>query len=187
MTVAPKATRPASTGAISAGTSTLESTPSPSTAEKPTPATTAPIMPPMRACEEEEGTPNHHVVRFHVIAPIKPAKTIVVVTTCASTIPLATVAATEIEMNAPTKLRIAAMPTATRGLNAPVAIVVAMALAVSWKPLVKSKTNATATTRTTMMSPVSTAGNLWAPSAGLPARSQVGNRYDETKRLHSHA
>ena len=70
--------------------------------------------------------------------------------------PLATVAATVIEMKAPTKFRTAATPTATFGFSAPVAIVVAMAFAVSWNPLVKSKTSATATTSTTMMSPVLT-------------------------------
>jgi hypothetical protein len=46
-----------------------------------------------------------------------------------------------------------AIVTAMRGGSAPVAIVVAMALAVSWKPFVKSKFNAAATTRTTMTSP----------------------------------
>ena len=49
----------------------------------------------------------------------------------ASTIPPATVAATLSEMNAPMKFRIAAIVTATLGLSAPVAIVVAIALAVS--------------------------------------------------------
>ena len=74
--------------------------------------------------------------------------------TSAFTMPLATVAATESEMNAPTKFRIAAMVTATFGGSAPVAIVVAIAFAVSWKPLVKSKPRAATTTRATMMSPV---------------------------------
>ena len=50
--------------------------------------------------------------------------------------PLAIVAATETEMNAPTKFSIAREPTATRGWSARVAIVVAIALAVSWKPFV---------------------------------------------------
>src|SRR3954453_14583967 len=113
-------------------------------------------MPPIRACEEDDGIPNHHVTRFQLIAPIKPAKTSLGVTTSALTIPLAPVAATVIEMKAPTKFRLAAMPTPTRGLSAPVAIVDDMDLAVSWKPLVKSKTNATAPTRTTITSPEST-------------------------------
>jgi hypothetical protein len=42
----------------------------------------------------------------------------------------------------------AARPTATRGRSAPVAIEVAIALAVSWKPLVKSKASAATTTMT---------------------------------------
>ena len=67
--------------------------------------------------------------------------------------PSATVAATVSEMKAPAKLRIAAIVTATFGGRAPVAIVVAIALAVSWKPLVKSKLRPAATTLATMMSP----------------------------------
>ena len=60
--------------------------------------------------------------------------------------PLATVAATLTDRNAPTRLRAAEMATAVNGLRAPVAIEVAIALAVSWKPLVKSKANAVMTT-----------------------------------------
>src|SRR3954464_11739054 len=131
MAVAPSATTPASTGAITAGMITEDSTPSPWTADAPAPATTAPIIPPISACEDDDGTPNHQVTRFQTIAPTSPAKIIVVVTTSASTIPFATVAATVIEMKAPAKLSTAATVTATRGLKAPVAIVVAIALAVS--------------------------------------------------------
>src|SRR5262245_26873977 len=104
---------------------TFESTPFHSTADVPIAAQVEPIMPPISACEDDDGTPNHHVIRFQVIAPINPAKITVGVTTPASTMPLATVAATVIEMNAPAKLRIAAMPTAIFGFSAPVAIVVA--------------------------------------------------------------
>jgi hypothetical protein len=56
-------------------------------------------------------------------------------------------AATLIETNAPTRFSTAAISTATRGLSAPVAIEVATALAVSWKPLVKPKQMAVTTTR----------------------------------------
>ena len=72
----------------------------------------------------------------------------------ASTIPLAIVAATCSERKAPTKFRIAAIVTATRGAIARVEIDVATALAVSWKPLVKSNASAVATTiqRTTSLS-----------------------------------
>ena len=58
-----------------------------------------------------------------------------------------TVSATSTERNAPTRLRIAESTTAAFGLRAPVAMDVAIALAVSWKPLVKSKSSATAMTR----------------------------------------
>ena len=70
--------------------------------------------------------------------------------------PLAIVAATATEMNAPTKLRIDASPTATRGGSARVAIVVAIAFAVSWKPFVKSKNTAVPTTMTMRVREVST-------------------------------
>ena len=73
MKVALSATSPASTGAISAGTMTFESTPSHSTPLVPTAASVEPIMPPISACEEDDGTPNHHVTRFQVIAPTNPA------------------------------------------------------------------------------------------------------------------
>jgi len=62
------------------------------------------------------------------------------------TIPEAIVAATFNERKAPTKFNTPATITATLGGIAPVATVVAMALVVSWKPLVKSKAKATATT-----------------------------------------
>src|SRR6185437_1320110 len=112
--------------------------------------------PPIKAWDDEDGMPNHQVARFQLIAPISPPRTITGVTAVDSTIPSATVAATESEMKAPTKLRTAAMPTATFGGSAPVAIVVAIALAVSWKPLVKSKLTPAITTRATMMSPADT-------------------------------
>ena len=63
-----------------------------------------------------------------------------------STMPLATVAATLNEMKAPAKLSTAAITTALRGERAWVETLVAIELAVSWKPFVKSKNSATATT-----------------------------------------
>ena len=59
------------------------------------------------------------------------------------------VLATSVLRNAPTRLSIAASATAVLGLSAPVAMGVAIALAVSWKPLVKSKIKASAMTSTT--------------------------------------
>jgi hypothetical protein len=86
------------------------------------------------------------------MAPISPAKTIRGVITLASTIPVAIVAATASERKAPAKLRMAAYPTATLGAMARVDIDVATTLAVSWKPFVKSKARAVATTMTRMRS-----------------------------------
>src|SRR3954470_3067863 len=112
-----------------------------------------PTMPPMRACEELDGSPAYQVTRFHTMAPTRPAKTTVRVMSWTSTMPLAMVAATFSDRNAPTKLRIAANPTATRGASARVEIEVATTLAVSWNPLVKSKASAVPTTRTRRRSP----------------------------------
>src|SRR5215467_13362002 len=97
----------------------------------PIAAITDPTTPPTSACEDDDGMPAYHVATFQRIAPTRPAKMIGTVTIPWSTIPLAIVAATATEMNAPAKLRTAARPTATRGGSARVAIVVAMAFAVS--------------------------------------------------------
>ncbi len=124
------------TGATSAGTMTFSSRPAPLTASAPAAAKAAPTTPPISACEELDGSPKYHVSRFQKIAPTRPAKITVVVTIWASTMPLATVAATSIEMNAPTKFSSAASVTAVRGASARVEIDVATEFAVSWKPLV---------------------------------------------------
>src|SRR6201994_1404605 len=150
--MATPATRKARRGARIAGIRTLPINPSARIASKPTAATAEPTTPPISACEELEGRPKYQVRRFQAVAPTRPAKTIVGGITAASTTSLATVAATEIEMKAPTKLRIEAAPIATLGAAAPVEIEVATTLAVSWKPLVKSKASAVATTITRTMS-----------------------------------
>ena len=54
--------------------------------------------------------------------------------------------ATSTDRKAPTRLSTADMATAILGFSAPVEMVVAMALAVSWKPFVKSNTRAVAIT-----------------------------------------
>ena len=60
--------------------------------------------------------------------------------------PVAIVAATASDRNAPTKFSDAAIATATRGDIARVEIDVAIAFAVSWNPLVKSNASAVPTT-----------------------------------------
>src|SRR3954468_17835757 len=110
----------------------------------------APIRPPNSACEELEGSPMSQVVRFHMIAPTSPAKITTGVISVSLTSPPEIVFATSTDRNAPTRFRQPAIPTATFGRSAPVAIDVAIAFAVSWKPFVKSKTNAVTTTTTTI-------------------------------------
>ena len=98
-------------GATSAGTITLPRIPSSKKiASGPSATNTAPTIPPISACDELDGRPKYHVIRFQAIAPTRPAKMAsrVIELGCDSTTSLATVAATSSEMNAPTKLRIAA-------------------------------------------------------------------------------
>src|SRR3954453_22914021 len=130
MMAAPPTTN-ASTGAMSAGITTLSSRPEAITAAGPAATSAAPTMPPISACDELDGRPKYHVARFQAIAPIRPANTIVIVIADASTMPFATVAATGSETNAPTKLNTAANVTATRGGIARVEIDVATTFAVS--------------------------------------------------------
>lgn len=142
------ATKMARTGAINAGKRTLAITPSHNTPEVPAAARTAPTIPPTSAWEDDDGMPYSQVMRFHTIPPTSPARTTSRVMTLASTIPFAIVAATARERNAPTKFNTADSATAILGRKARVAMDVAMALPVSWKPFVKSKASAVATTRT---------------------------------------
>src|SRR5215217_2452572 len=113
--------------------------------EKPALATPAPANPPMRACEEEVGSPSHQVRRFQAIAPTSPAKTTASLTTAESTV-LPTVLATAVwNTKKAAKLKKAAQMTASRGVRTLVETTVAIELAASWKPLVKSNTSASAT------------------------------------------
>src|SRR3954465_6112957 len=139
------ATSNASTGATRPGIATFWTIPLQITASGPFAATIAPTTPPISACDEDDGRPNHHVARFQTIAPISPANTISSVTSPALTMPVAIVAATSSDRNAPTKFSVDDIATATRGDIARVETDVATAFAVSWKPLVKSNASAVAT------------------------------------------
>src|SRR3954447_1319753 len=162
MRITMPATRNASVGAIRAGRITFSTNPSLMMALVPSATTAAPTTPPISACDEDEGRPNHQVARFQAIAPIRPPNTIVGVMTSDWTMPCATVAATASEMKAPAKFRSADIPTAIRGDIARVEMLVATAFAVSWKPLVKSNPSAVMTTmtRTTSLSTSSPLGVL---------------------------
>src|SRR5579875_1831745 len=102
-------------------------------------ASAAPTSPPIRACEDEDGKPKYQVPTFQAIAPTSAAST----TTSPAfppegggMMPDPIVAATFVEISAPTMLKTAAMTSATRGVRARVEIEVAIALAESWNPLV---------------------------------------------------
>ena len=112
----------------------------------PAAASVDPMTPPISAWEELDGMPSSQVSRFQMIPPARPAKTTVSVTRPVSTRPLAMVAATLSDRNAPTRFSTPDSATAMRGDRASVAIEVAIALPVSWKPLVKSKASAVTTT-----------------------------------------
>ena len=126
--------------------STLSLIPPHWTTSLPSAAIAEPIIPPISAWLELDGRPTNQVMRFHVIAPTRPARTMFSVMASWSTIPFAIVAATLIETNAPAKLSTDALATAIRGLSARVETLVAIELAVSWNPFVKSKNSAIATT-----------------------------------------
>ena len=101
----------------------------------------APMSPPIRACEDEEGMPKYHVMRFQVMAPTSALTTIVRAWLGESMVsnPVRMsliVLATSTPSNAPTKLRMAAIVRARRGVSARVETEVAIALAASWKPFV---------------------------------------------------
>src|SRR5512132_2963376 len=117
---------------------------------RPALAIPAPANPPMMACEEEVGRPSHQVVRFQEMAPTSPANTTASLTTAGSTV-LPTVLANLVwNTKKARKLKLAAQITAIRGVRTRVETTVAIELAASWKPLVKSNTSASRTMAMTL-------------------------------------
>lgn len=114
----------------------------PSIDDQPIDITAAPMRPPKRAWEELEGSPTSQVRRFQRMAPTSAAKMTSVLRPSSLMMPPEIVLATSTERKAPTRFSTADMATAVLGLRAPVEMVVAIALAVSWKPFVKSNTRA---------------------------------------------
>src|SRR5690606_16106013 len=117
-------------------------------------ASAAPISPPINACEDEDGSPNHQVIRFQVMPPssahrisCEPTST-----TPASISPEAMVLATAVPASAPIRFMLAARPTACIGESTLVATTVAMEFAVSWNPLMYSNASATRITTSTRVS-----------------------------------
>jgi hypothetical protein len=96
---------------------------------------TEPVRPPIKAWDELLGMPKYQVKRFQNIALIRAAIIMLGVTISGATISLPIVAATAVPLKAPKKFKQAAMRIAVLGESALVEIDVAIALAVSWKPL----------------------------------------------------
>src|SRR5690606_3249125 len=83
----------------------------------PAAARPAPHRPPIRACEDEDGRPNHQVIRFQ---PMPPSSAHRITCELASTtsvlrMPVAMVAATAVPISAPTRFITAASDTAAPG------------------------------------------------------------------------
>src|SRR5665648_1012492 len=100
-----------------------------------------PVSAPISACDDDDGSANHHVIRFQTIAPMIAESTRIRprcgdAASLMSMMPLPMVCATAVPSRAPTRLKIAAMISAARGVRALVETDVAIALAASWKPLV---------------------------------------------------
>src|SRR5207247_10595366 len=111
------------------------------------------------------GTPPAHTIRPRPIAPHRPTQATQPSTTFASTTPLPTVLGTHTpQPNAATKLKKAAHTTAWSGVRTRVETTVAMEFAASWKPLMKSKTSATKTMKTTVVSTARTQTGTVTPS-----------------------
>src|SRR6478735_5022163 len=180
MKVARPAARPATSGAMIAGSTILDMITDMFTPAVPAPIRTAPIRPPNKACDELDGSPKSQVIRFHRMAPTSPAKIIVGVTSASFTIPPEMVLATSVDRNAPATFNPAAINTATLGLSAPVATEVAIALAESWNPLVKSKNNAVMITNETRKRVVDMTGRFplqdKADRPGSHLRLPIGRR-----------
>src|ERR671931_2489314 len=147
-----KAAPKAIAGAASAGMTTLCAIPCQRTPFEPDWTSAAPTRPPISACDELDGRPNHQVRRFQAMAPASAASSVCCVARFASMSPFATFFATAVVTNAPARLATAAISTAIRGVTARVPTDVAIALAVSWKPFVKSKPSAITTTTTSRTS-----------------------------------
>jgi hypothetical protein len=97
------------------------------------------------ACEEDEGRPKYQVMRFHAIAPTRPAINAVVVIASSTSNPSPMVVATATpNRKGPMKCAAAAIISALRGGIAPELMGVATTFELSWKPFKKSKTSASA-------------------------------------------
>ena len=101
-------------------------------APQPALATPAPTKPPTKACEDDDGMPNHQVMRFHEIAPLSAPKMTALSIISFEMIPLPTVSATCRPKNKKaTKLKNAAQTTAACGVSSRVETMRAIEFAAS--------------------------------------------------------
>jgi hypothetical protein len=116
------------------------------TADSPAAEIPAPVIPPIRAWEEDVGRPQYQVIRFQLIAPMREQSTIMgIISACtkSSLIILLMVLATATpKPKAAMKLKKAANATAFLGERTLVETTVDIAFAESWNPFVKSKISA---------------------------------------------
>src|SRR4051812_44741151 len=79
----------------------------------------APTVPPISACDDEDGSPKYQVMRFQLIAPSTPAATTVrPATPAGGVITLLMVLATSWPRKAPRRFMAAAISRAARGVSA---------------------------------------------------------------------
>jgi hypothetical protein len=114
-------------------------TPAKTTDPNPYPATAAPTNPPTRVCDELDGKPIHHVIRFQMIAAVTAAaiNSRVIISGFITPLPMVLATFRGKTKNA-TKLKVAASPTAAMGDRTFVETTVAIEFAESWNPLIKS-------------------------------------------------
>src|SRR5215831_11776510 len=92
----------------------------------------APINPPIKAWLLDEGNPKYQVIKFHVMAPMRPERITGIVENSGCKISLPTVAATAVpNKNGPATLATAAIPTAWTGFRTLVPTTVAIEFAES--------------------------------------------------------
>ena len=106
--------------------------PLPTSAPKPPLATAAPASPPISACDDDDGIPNHQVITFHAVAPTSAPNSTYWSTTQASMTPRPMVLATASPKNRNAmKLKNAAQATANCGRSTRVDTMVAIEFAAS--------------------------------------------------------
>ena len=112
-----------------------KNTPSNTNAEEPKLNKTGPMMPPIKACDDDIGSPNHVQMPIHDVAPIKAQNTTYGFIYCASTSPRLMVSATcELNMKYAINPQNAAQATAFNGVKTRVVIMHDTASAASFMP-----------------------------------------------------